>query len=286
MTFRSLGLQINARWRAVRGAAERSIPIRYLPHYFVNSSRVWALEPKRAYARYIDVLTKRKCGKKEAEEFEKRWNIGKSSFAEAYNLFAQVYLKDQYHAKEFLKSDSVVMDIGANLGFFSRLAVELAPSGAVYAFEPVPSTFALFKKNVPNAVAVMKGLGTKTERKKIFTSDISTDCSVLADSPHADVKNIDYSNVEEVALTSLDEFVEENKISRVDFIKIDIEGYERFAIEGARNTIKKFKPVIAVSAYHNPDDKIVLPALVISINPSYTYRINKDGDEDFIFKVK
>ena len=175
------------------------------------------------------------------------------------------------------------MDVGGNIGLFARLATELSPKGTIYAFEPVPHTYALLKRNVPQAISVMKGLGTKTEKKAIFTSDISTDSSVMADSPHVGTKNSDYANVEEVAIISLDEFMEENRIPRVDFIKIDTEGYERFVLEGARNTIKKFKPVVVMSAYHNPDDKTILPQIMISINSSYKYDLNTDGDEDFIF---
>ncbi|MBI2623049.1 MAG: FkbM family methyltransferase [Candidatus Liptonbacteria bacterium] len=286
MNLKSVGVQLNARWRAVRGAAEGHIPMRYLPQYCTHSSRVWTPESKKAYMDYLDVLAKRKCGAERAEAFLKEWHIGRASFAEAYNLYEQVYVKDQYHARDHMKPDAVVVDVGANLGFFARLAAELAPKGQVYAFEPVPSTFALLQKNAPQALSVIKGLGATTEKKKIFTSDISMDCSVLADSPHVGAKNDDYSNVEEVALTSLDEFVAERKLSRVDFIKIDIEGYERFALEGARATLTKWKPVVAVSAYHNPDDKTVLPALMASIDPSYRYTISTDGDEDFIFSVR
>ena len=68
---------------------------------------------------------------------------------------------------------------------------------------------------------------------------------------------------------SIDEWVEENHIERVDFIKVDIEGAERLLLKGARKTILKFKPKIAISSYHYPDDPEVLKRIINSFNCNY-----------------
>jgi hypothetical protein len=58
-------------------------------------------------------------------------------------------------------------------------------------------------------------------------------------------------------------------LAKVDCIKMDIEGAERQALEGAFDTLRKHKPRLMLSAYHLPDDKIVLPRLVRTAVSSY-----------------
>jgi hypothetical protein len=87
---------------------------------------------------------------------------------------------------------------------------------------------------------------------------------------------------------TIDNFVKEEKIDRVDFIKIDTEGFEKERIKGAEKTIKEFKPRLAIAAYHFPDDKKAIPELVLSIRDDYNYKyynyklVNK-GEGGFVF---
>ncbi len=68
-----------------------------------------------------------------------------------------------------------------------------------------------------------------------------------------------------IATVSIDEVVN----SKVDFIKLDIEGAEIEAIKGAKTTIKRFKPQMAVCIYHNQSDFIEIPRLLLSLNSEY-----------------
>jgi FkbM family methyltransferase len=63
-------------------------------------------------------------------------------------------------------------------------------------------------------------------------------------------------------LTTIDKLVAELSLERVDFIKMDIEGAEQQALAGARATIAKFRPRLAIAAYHKPDDPDRIPAAV------------------------
>jgi len=74
-----------------------------------------------------------------------------------------------------------------------------------------------------------------------------------------------------VKVTTIDKFVEANELPRVDFIKMDVEGHELKVLEGADETIKTFKPSLALSAYHRGDDLIKLPKFLLELNPDYKF---------------
>jgi len=74
----------------------------------------------------------------------------------------------------------------------------------------------------------------------------------------------------EAPLTTVDKMVEELRLHKVDFIKMDIEGAEQKAINGARSTIAKFRPRMALAIYHIKGDEIEIPNLVSKIVSDYT----------------
>jgi hypothetical protein len=74
-----------------------------------------------------------------------------------------------------------------------------------------------------------------------------------------------------VPLTTIDNIVAELKLARVDFIKMDIEGAEKQAISGGKNTIQRFRPRMSLSTEHLPDDFTAIPAVVNSIAPNYAH---------------
>jgi FkbM family methyltransferase len=82
------------------------------------------------------------------------------------------------------------------------------------------------------------------------------------------IKHTDLSS-EIISITTLDKFVEENNIERVDFIKADIEGAERDMLKGAAMTLKKFAPKLAICTYHFPEDPKLLEKIILEANPKY-----------------
>ncbi|MCP5110258.1 MAG: FkbM family methyltransferase, partial [bacterium] len=73
-----------------------------------------------------------------------------------------------------------------------------------------------------------------------------------------------------LALTTIDNPVAELSLSRVDLIKMDIEGAEPKALAGAKKTLAKHQPKLAVSAYHADDHSTAIPRAVFEANPSYS----------------
>jgi len=207
------------------------------------------------------------------------------------SLVEEIIIKDQYDAKEFLHSDDskVILDCGANIGIFSLWAHYLSSESQIYSFEPTKSTFEILEKNIKInnldgcILNYNMAVGNRIDRIQLRSGkdSIGADNSLI----DSGLQISDKITIQNVQMVTLDNFVQENNLPRVDFIKIDTEGYEKQIIQGASETIKRFSPVIACSAYHFKNDKIEIPKLVKSINPNYHYKLLKRSEEDLIFWV-
>jgi FkbM family methyltransferase len=118
-------------------------------------------------------------------------------------------------------------------------------NGHVYAFDPVADHLKILEHNIkqfPNKnVKVMPfGLGNKN----IIANPISLGQYAPGFS----------SDGQLVPLCSIDNLVNAKEIQKIDFIKLDIEGAEMDALQGARESIERFKPKLAISLYHKPND--------------------------------
>jgi len=201
---------------------------------------------------------------------------------DAFSLLREIYLLDQYQARKFLKPDSTVIDAGAHYGSFSVLAANLSSKGKVFSFEPVEKTRRILQKNTEfygNIEIVGAALGAKTASGNISVGPHSN-CNFV-DDERLNANSNRYVD-QKVTIMALDDFVASNHIERLSFIKIDTEGYERQVLLGAKKTIRKFRPVISMAAYHRPDDKIDLPKLIQEIQPGYKYYWSKKGELDLI----
>lgn len=161
--------------------------------------------------------------------------------------------------KNIIKDNNVVFDVGANVGVHATLFSKLVGNnGKVYAFEPVRHNIKRLNMNlrlngVQNVNIIDKGVGDK--------NTIQTMNVFKEDSPNLAVSSfIDYDYIqkefenglvekEEFEIVTLDSFVEENTINQVDFLKIDVEGFEYYVLSGAKEIIRKYKPTILFEFY-------------------------------------
>lgn len=166
----------------------------------------------------------------------------------------------------------VVLDIGANVGFFSIPAsLYCGSSCVVYAFEPIAETTEILKNNISlnqlsNIKVINLALGSFEGNIDFFI-----DNSDLFESTSSVIVPKNYSDKRSISQTTLDKFVEVENLGRVNFIKVDIEGAERDMLKGAEKTIKRFKPVIAIRTYHLPDDMEVIKEILLSYVPEYKF---------------
>ena len=205
-------------------------------------------------------------------------------------LFDLIVLKEIYAIPECsVKEGDVVFDVGAHLGFFSYHA-KLKGARKIYAFEPNPYAVEILKKHAllwGMADLVIQNCALYSEKKEIELfiprDPLASISTILSDKRGTVLESFEYSHKIKVKATTIDDFVKENGIERVDFIKIDAEGAEREIIRGAKETIKKFKPRMVTASYHLPDDREAIPELILSIRDDYRYKLVNKGEEDLFF---
>lgn len=145
---------------------------------------------------------------------------------------------------QLLKSNFIVLDVGANIGVTALPFSQRV--NKVIGFEPSSANFIRLKKHVElnaikNITLVSKGLGDKETTRFLETIDDSNPGMNRIRSV-----NSNKNDCESVEIVTIDEFVADNSIKRVDAIKIDIEGFEMKAILGAQHTLQKFHPIMYI----------------------------------------
>ena len=203
----------------------------------------------------------------------------------SYYIIKSILVHDKYHARNLMKEDDVVVDVGANIGSFCILASSITRN-KIFAFEPSSKNSYYLKKNISNfkinnISIVRKALGDVNKKAHLHLISYCHADNILADS-EAHWK--DNTHTEEVEIITLDFFVEENNIKRIDFIKMDCEGYELKVLKGASNIIRKFKPRMVISAVHLKNDVRNIITLVSSLRKDYNHKIIDEGEKFIIFR--
>ena len=172
------------------------------------------------------------------------------------------------------ESGDYVIDAGACWGETTMyFANAVGESGKVFSFEFIPSNLEVTKTNIAlnphlqNRIQLIERPIWSESEEKLYYVDWGPGSRVTNDE-----KKYNYQGV--CTTLSIDDLVERDKIKKIDFIKMDIEGSEYNALKGAEKTIRKFKPKLAISLYHSLDDFITIPQLLYSLNLDYTFYLD------------
>ena len=191
-------------------------------------------------------------------------------YAHSMNILNTFMLK-QYDSRVpdvsvHVQPGDIVIDGGACWGdtslYFACLCGEL---GKVFAFEILPENLVIMERNIKDN----PGLGERVDcvRRALWNRSGETlGYTSRASGTSLLVGSKDDGSVETL---SIDEWVAQRAIPRVDFIKLDVEGAELNALRGAEKTIRAFKPRLAVSVYHNEHDLISIPDFLRGLNCGY-----------------
>ncbi len=166
-------------------------------------------------------------------------------------------------------------------------AYQVGANGKVYTFEFVPENLEIMKKNIQlnpelkERIEIIHKALWSGSNLTIFCSEKGPGSRIIA-SEKAKESGL------KVTTLSIDDFVESYDIPRVDFIKMDIEGAELPALKGARRTINKYKPKLAISVYHSLNDFVNIPEYIESLDTKFKFYLDHytiHSEETVLFAV-
>jgi len=153
---------------------------------------------------------------------------------------------ERYESEIFrskVKFGMAIIDIGANLGYYTAIASKLTgDKGLVVAFEPEPNFFKLLSRNIgrnnlKNVACFELAIAEKNGLTNLYLSNENKGHNSI-------IRSEELKTSVQVKTTTLDNFLDFQKIAKVDIIKMDIEGAEILALEGMKNTLIKHLPLL------------------------------------------
>lgn len=184
----------------------------------------------------------------------------------------------------------VIFDVGANTGVYTLLAKAFNTSAKLYAFEPIERIYNLLDQNVKlnklqqtttvnKAVSNHVGIVEMHDMAEGNLYEASLETQYI-DGLSYDRKRFRKRNVE---VETIDHFVQANKITRIDLIKIDVETHEPKVIEGMRESLKHFRPIILIEIL-NHDVANAISVHFEDLNYVY-YNINESTGYDRVDRI-
>lgn len=188
-----------------------------------------------------------------------------------------------------IHKNDVLFDVGVSdlVDSTVLLSKKVGKNGLIYGFEPFMPFFESAKKqlesrNITNVKLYPLGLWNKKDvlRLNLDAPEGGQTNSITFTKPyHVDIE-----------VVKLDDFVKKYNITKVDFIKMDIEGAELEALEGAEDVLRTQKPTLAICVYHKPEDLFQIILYLNSLDLGYKFwlenhnhRLSDDYLEDILY---
>jgi len=197
------------------------------------------------------------------------------------NVILTTFILKQYEYRHgdttiSVSPGDVVIDAGGCWGdtalFFSCAA---GNQGRVFSFEFDPENLAVFTQNMALNTGLSERISitplavweNSNERFQYSANGLSTTIA-----PGYEQRPVEKEM--QVATISIDDFVQQNNLERLDFIKMDIEAAELNALKGAADTIRQFRPILAIAQYHKTSDFADIPHCIGELTENYSYFID------------
>lgn len=164
--------------------------------------------------------------------------------AKVFYVFRRDYESEVHFFENAIMPGDHIIDIGANFGLYTLLAAnKTGQSGVVLAFEPFPLSFEILQRNCAR--------NNLSDIVTLYPCALGSHCSTSSLSIHSDpgrnslgsLGSEEISRVE-IQVETLDNVLSKINLAKIDFIKMDVEGFESHVLQGSRNTIAAYKPTI------------------------------------------
>ena len=167
-----------------------------------------------------------------------KYKLDLSEYIDSYIYNGNYEMDSNKLVKKYVKHGMIVMDAGANMGYFTLMFAKIVGTGRVYSFEPSVPVFKKMEENIKlngfrNIIA---------ENKALSDVDKIDEGNFVYSFKHGG--NYTAKKEEKCEFITLDKYFKDNDIQGLDFAKIDIDGFEEKMIRGSIETLKRFKPIL------------------------------------------
>lgn len=172
--------------------------------------------------------------------------------------------------KKYVKRDAVILDIGANIGNHTVFFAKECGARKIYSFEPTRKTFLILKENIR-----INQLDSRVVTMNIALGSKKSNVRVIANEKDAGSNYVEENLNGNIAMRRLDDL----SISEsIEYVKIDVEGYEYEVLKGSRNTIMKDKPNIFIEIFDANYNK------VDSLLRRMGYQCQLKTEQDYLYR--
>lgn len=199
---------------------------------------------------------------------------------------ACTFLLQQYHYRQGnanvrVKEGDTVIDAGAFVGDTALYLAQLAGTGGhVHAFEAHPYSLGIFRENL----SINPQLADRVEVvEHVIWRQGGVKFALMGDLNNAHLtRPVEGRSPAALATSlSLDDYAAERRLDRLDFIKMDIEGAELAALQGAEQVLRGYRPRLAIAVYHRPADLVEIPEYLDSLKLGYQFYLDHFTDRGF-----
>jgi len=165
--------------------------------------------------------------------------------------------QEQYFDKELISDIQNIsfVDGGGYVGDTStELIKRFKDFKKIYLIEPILDNIKIAKRKLGHLTKIeFLNIGVSNKKTTLFFNEEKSFSAIYG------------TGTQSVEVNTIDNLIKD----KIDFIKLDIEGAEQDAIFGAKNTIKKYRPILAICIYHKAEDWYKIPELILKIDNNY-----------------
>jgi FkbM family methyltransferase len=189
------------------------------------------------------------------------------------NVLSSFVFRQYFYEREGVRVQpepgDTALDLGACFGDTAvAFASAVGENGRVHAFDFMPLHAKIVQQNLEMNPQLAKRVSFHEFGVGAADSKPTNPAARTAIDPGAQI------NVDSAPIRSIDSLVAAGEIERVDFIKMDIEGAELDALKGGVEALRRFKPKLAISLYHRPEDFVVIPQFLASLGLGYEFYLD------------
>ncbi len=209
--------------------------------------------------------------------FDLLYNPG-NALAFRFCLEGQYEPQVEIFLASILKPNAVVVDAGANIGFFTLAVLSKSKDSTVHGFEPSPDSFTLYKKcisqNNLETRVIVNQMALYSEPGKMDFQMHPSNYGAYDGFQDTGYPGVDEPKTIQVPVTTLDVYVNKNRLDRLDLLKIDVEGAELFVLRGARAVLASLRPIVLFEVgYQNLRPFNILPSDLYQLFEDVGYQV-------------